>query len=63
MMQHQLRVVPVVGLLSRIEDFKPVPNIDEVDAVFDVPLEMFLKVTCRVNTSKRSLVLALEPLT
>lgn len=41
--QHQLRVVPVVGLLSRIEDFKPVPNTDEVDAVFDVPLEMFLK--------------------
>ncbi|KAF2288499.1 hypothetical protein GH714_007937 [Hevea brasiliensis] len=41
--QHQLRVVPVVGLLARIQDFKPRLNIDEVDAIFDVPLEMFLK--------------------
>ena len=47
-MQHQLRVVPVVGLISRIADFKPVLNTDEVDAVFDVPLEMFLKVTFRL---------------
>lgn len=43
-LQHKLRVVPVVGLLSRIEDFKPVLNTDEVDAIFDVPLDMFLKV-------------------
>ncbi|XP_017977328.1 PREDICTED: nudix hydrolase 15, mitochondrial isoform X1 [Theobroma cacao] len=42
--QNQLRVVPVVGLLAKIEDFSPVLNCDEVDAVFDVPLEMFLKV-------------------
>lgn len=42
-MQHLLRVVPVVGLLTRVEDFKPVLNADEVDAIFDVPLEMFLK--------------------
>ncbi|OMO97613.1 hypothetical protein COLO4_14490 [Corchorus olitorius] len=41
--QNQLRVVPVIGLLSNIEDFRPVLNCDEVDAVFDVPLEMFLK--------------------
>ncbi|KAL8039089.1 hypothetical protein ABFS82_10G012400 [Erythranthe guttata] len=38
-----LRVVPVVGLLSRIQDFKPVLNPDEVDAIFDAPLEMFLQ--------------------
>ncbi|XP_057466122.1 nudix hydrolase 15, mitochondrial-like [Actinidia eriantha] len=41
--QHQLLVVPVVGLLPRIEDFKPLLNEDEVDAIFDAPLEMFLK--------------------
>lgn len=41
--QHQLKVVPVVGLLARVEDFKPVLNTDEVDTLFDVPLEMFLK--------------------
>ncbi|KAK4359229.1 hypothetical protein RND71_021458 [Anisodus tanguticus] len=38
-----LTVVPVVGLLSRVEEFKPVLNADEVDAIFDVPLDMFLK--------------------
>ncbi|KAH7865041.1 hypothetical protein Vadar_001527 [Vaccinium darrowii] len=41
--QHQLIVVPVVGLLPRIGDFKPSLNPDEVDAIFDAPLEMFLK--------------------
>ena len=43
-MQNQLRVVPVVGLLAKIEDFRPVLNCDEVDDTFYVPLEMFLKV-------------------
>ncbi|KAL8526610.1 hypothetical protein ACS0TY_015712 [Phlomoides rotata] len=38
-----LRVVPVVGLLSRVDDFMPVLNADEVDAIFDAPLEMFLE--------------------
>ncbi|KAL0450986.1 UNVERIFIED_CONTAM: Nudix hydrolase 15, mitochondrial [Sesamum latifolium] len=38
-----LTVVPVVGLLTRVEDFKPVLNEDEVDAMFDAPLEMFLQ--------------------
>ncbi|GLT92746.1 hypothetical protein SLE2022_105690 [Rubroshorea leprosula] len=41
--QNDLRVVPVVGLLARIEDFRLVLNADEVEAVFDAPLEMFLK--------------------
>lgn len=43
-LQNLLTVVPVIGLLSRIEDFKPVVNADEVDALFDAPLEMFLQV-------------------
>ncbi|KAM4078965.1 hypothetical protein ACB094_09G080100 [Castanea mollissima] len=41
--QHLLKVVPVVGLLVRKGDFKPSLNIDEVDAIFDVPLKMFLE--------------------
>ncbi|KAF7144081.1 hypothetical protein RHSIM_Rhsim05G0221800 [Rhododendron simsii] len=41
--QHQLIVVPVVGLLPRIGDFKPSLNADEVEAMFDAPLEMFLE--------------------
>ncbi|XP_040383088.1 nudix hydrolase 15, mitochondrial-like, partial [Oryza brachyantha] len=41
--KHLLVVVPVVGILSDIEAFKPVLNADEVDSIFDVPLEMFLK--------------------
>lgn len=44
LMQHLIRVVPVVGLLARKGDFRPSLNADEVDAIFDVPLEMFLKV-------------------
>ncbi|KAM1222309.1 hypothetical protein ACFX2J_009859 [Malus domestica] len=43
MSQHLVTVVPVIGLVARIKDFKPVLNADEVDAIFDVPLEMFLK--------------------
>ena len=34
----------MVGLLARKGDFRPSLNIDEVDAIFDVPLEMFLEV-------------------
>ncbi|KAB8108319.1 hypothetical protein EE612_043905 [Oryza sativa] len=41
--KHLLVVVPVVGILSDIQAFKPVLNVDEVDSIFDVPLEMFLK--------------------
>ncbi|KAF6155974.1 hypothetical protein GIB67_039305 [Kingdonia uniflora] len=48
-LQHLLRVVPVIGILSDKELFKPVPNTTEVDAIFDVPLEMFLK-----NENRRS---------
>ncbi|KAH9309934.1 hypothetical protein KI387_037845 [Taxus chinensis] len=41
--KHLLRVVPVVGLLTDRESFIPVLNPGEVDAIFDAPLEMFLK--------------------
>ncbi|KAL5550768.1 hypothetical protein UlMin_000944 [Ulmus minor] len=41
--QHLLKVIPVIGLIDHVEDFNPVLNADEVDAMFDVPLEMFLK--------------------
>ncbi|RDX57771.1 Nudix hydrolase 15, mitochondrial, partial [Mucuna pruriens] len=41
--KHLLRVVPVIGLLHDKKAFKPVLNPAEVEAVFDAPLEMFLK--------------------
>ncbi|XP_062191276.1 nudix hydrolase 15, mitochondrial-like [Phragmites australis] len=41
--QHLLVVVPVVGILSDIQALKPVLNVAEVDKIFDLPLEMFLK--------------------
>jgi hypothetical protein len=37
-------VVPVIGILSDIQAFIPVLNVAEVHEIFDVPLEMFLKV-------------------
>jgi len=46
-MQHLLRVIPVIGILSNKKEFNPTPNVSEVEAVFDVPLEMFLKVCTR----------------
>ncbi|KAL4627019.1 hypothetical protein ACB092_05G137300 [Castanea dentata] len=41
--KHLLRVVPVIGILNEKKAFKPAPNPDEVEAVFDAPLEMFIK--------------------
>ncbi|KAF8697302.1 hypothetical protein HU200_035892 [Digitaria exilis] len=41
--KHLLVVVPVIGILSDIKAFKPILNAAEVDEIFDVPLEMFLK--------------------
>ncbi|KAM7500729.1 hypothetical protein LguiA_025143 [Lonicera macranthoides] len=41
--KHLLRVIPVIGILSDKNAFKPAPNADEVESVFDAPLEMFLK--------------------
>ncbi|XP_059435860.1 nudix hydrolase 15, mitochondrial-like [Corylus avellana] len=36
-------VVPVIGILSDKKAFSPNPNPAEVEAIFDAPLEMFLK--------------------
>ncbi|XP_020239690.1 nudix hydrolase 15, mitochondrial [Cajanus cajan] len=41
--KHFLRVVPVIGILHDKKAFKPVLEPGEVEAVFDAPLEMFLK--------------------
>ncbi|XP_057416924.1 nudix hydrolase 15, mitochondrial [Lotus japonicus] len=41
--KHLLRVVPVIGILHDKKAFKPVLSPAEVEAVFDAPLEMFLK--------------------
>ncbi|CAH2059501.1 unnamed protein product [Thlaspi arvense] len=43
MSQHRLRVIPVVGILWDKKAFNPTPSPAEVEAVFDAPLEMFLK--------------------
>ncbi|KAM7525047.1 hypothetical protein LguiA_014949 [Lonicera macranthoides] len=36
-------VVPVIGILYDKNAFNPAPNAAEVEAIFDAPLEMFLK--------------------
>ncbi|XP_065877698.1 nudix hydrolase 15, mitochondrial-like isoform X1 [Euphorbia lathyris] len=36
-------VVPVVGILFDKKAFDPISNANEVESIFDVPLEMFLK--------------------
>ncbi|KZV58736.1 nudix hydrolase 15, mitochondrial-like [Dorcoceras hygrometricum] len=41
--KHLLRVIPVIGILSNKKDFHPSLNAAEVEAIFDAPLEMFLK--------------------
>ncbi|KAF9683644.1 hypothetical protein SADUNF_Sadunf04G0035300 [Salix dunnii] len=43
MTKYAMDVVPVVGILFDKKAFNPVPNVNEVETVFDVPLEMFLK--------------------
>ncbi|KAK1426468.1 hypothetical protein QVD17_15142 [Tagetes erecta] len=50
--KHLLRVTPVIGILSDINAFTPTPNLDEVDEVFDAPLEMFLKDENRKSEEK-----------
>ncbi|KNA15407.1 hypothetical protein SOVF_098570 [Spinacia oleracea] len=41
--KHLLKVVPVIGILSNKDAFKPDPNAAEVETIFDAPLEMFIK--------------------
>lgn len=49
LMQHLLRVIPVIGILTNNKEFHPCPNPAEVEAVFDAPLEMFLKVCIKIH--------------
>ncbi|KAL8137538.1 hypothetical protein V2J09_003539 [Rumex salicifolius] len=42
-MKFGMKVVPVVGILADKKSFHPNLNPDEVDDIFDAPLEMFLK--------------------
>lgn len=42
--QYGITIIPVVGMLSDKDAFSPVLNPAEVAAIFDVPLELFLKV-------------------
>lgn len=44
-----MRVIPVIAILHDKKAFKPVLNPAEVEAVFDAPLEMFLKVHSLVS--------------
>ncbi|KAL6644303.1 hypothetical protein ACP70R_015911 [Stipagrostis hirtigluma subsp. patula] len=53
--KHLLVVVPVVGVLSDIQAFKPVLNVSEVEEIFDVPLEMFLKDENRTSEEREKL--------
>ncbi|KAF0898906.1 hypothetical protein E2562_012613 [Oryza meyeriana var. granulata] len=53
--KHLLVVVPIVGILSDIKAFKPVLNVDEVDDIFDVPLEMFLKDENRTSEEREKM--------
>uniref|UniRef100_A0A0D9X7C2 Nudix hydrolase domain-containing protein n=1 Tax=Leersia perrieri TaxID=77586 RepID=A0A0D9X7C2_9ORYZ len=53
--KHLLVVVPIVGILSDIEAFKPVLNVSEVDDIFDVPLEMFLKDENRTSEEREKM--------
>ncbi|XP_031474372.1 nudix hydrolase 15, mitochondrial-like isoform X2 [Nymphaea colorata] len=41
--KHMITVIPVIGRLSHVDSLKLSANRTEVDAIFDVPLEMFLK--------------------
>ncbi|KAF7121510.1 hypothetical protein RHSIM_Rhsim13G0185000 [Rhododendron simsii] len=41
--QNGMAVVPVLGILADIRQFNPTPNAAEVEAIFDAPLDMFLK--------------------
>ncbi|CAI9760166.1 unnamed protein product [Fraxinus pennsylvanica] len=41
--KRNITVIPVIGIMWDKNAFNPVPNVDEVEAVFDAPLEMFIK--------------------
>lgn len=41
--KYGITIIPVVGILSNKDAFSPILDSAEVEAAFDVPLEMFLK--------------------
>ncbi|KAL3820377.1 hypothetical protein ACJIZ3_006282 [Penstemon smallii] len=41
--KRDITVIPVIGILWDKNAFNPIPNADEVESIFDAPLEMFLK--------------------
>ncbi|KAF5191168.1 Nudix hydrolase 15 protein [Thalictrum thalictroides] len=43
MTKRLVSVTPVIGILSDKQAYKPTPNAEEVEEIFDAPLEMFLK--------------------
>ncbi|KAL9392408.1 hypothetical protein Peur_016328 [Populus x canadensis] len=43
MTRFHVTVIPVIGILFDKKAFNPTPDASEVESVFDVPLEMFLK--------------------
>ncbi|XP_011027716.1 PREDICTED: nudix hydrolase 15, mitochondrial-like isoform X1 [Populus euphratica] len=43
MTRFNVTVIPVIGILFDKKAFNPTPDAGEVESVFDVPLEMFLK--------------------
>lgn len=47
----------MIGTLSDIKAFSPTPNAAEVEAIFDAPLEMFLKVLLLFGFSFSLLIL------
>ncbi|KDP21058.1 hypothetical protein JCGZ_21529 [Jatropha curcas] len=50
-----MAVVPVVGILYDKNAFNPYPNPDEVESIFDVPVEMFLKDENRTAVEKQKM--------
>lgn len=48
--KYGVTVVPVIGVLYDKKKFNPVANAAEVEAIFDAPLEMFLKDENRSET-------------
>ncbi|XP_054802297.1 nudix hydrolase 11-like isoform X3 [Prosopis cineraria] len=42
-LKYGMTITPVIGILSNKDAFTPVLNPNEVEELFDVPLEMFLK--------------------
>ena len=49
--QYGVIITPVIGILLNKDAFTPILNPNEVEELFDVPLEMFLKVLLKFQFS------------